>query len=221
MARNVFGIVCWGLYAIIVLVIFQVPKDGISIVGAGLTTGLGFAMQSILENFFYGISLMTGRIHVGDYIECDGIAGRVESITYQSTQITAAYGSVISFLNSALFSNNFKNMTRNHRYELSKVPVGVAYGTDVEQVRQLLIEALTPICHEQTADGQPLTDTSIPVSVSFADFGDSSVDLKVLIWMLVEEKYGLTGRLKEAIYNALNANNIEIPFPQRDVHLIS
>ena len=219
LARNVFGIVCWGLYAIIVLVIFQVPKDGISIVGAGLATGLGFAMQSILENFFYGISLMTGRIHVGDYIECDGIAGKVESITYQSTQITTADGSVIAFLNSALFSKNFKNMTRNHRYELIKVPVGVAYGTDVEQVRQLLIEALTPICHEQTADGQPLADTSIPVSVSFADFGDSSVDLLVGVWMLVEQKILLTARIKEAIYNTLNKNNIEIPFPQRDVHI--
>ena len=67
----------------------------------------------------------------------------------------------------------------------------------------------------------PITDPDRPVSVRFNDFGDSSVDLKVLIWMLVEEKYGLTGRLKEAIYNALNANNIEIPFPQCDVHLIS
>ena len=219
LARNVIGIVCWGLFIIIVLVIFQVPKDGISIVGAGLATGLGFAMQSILENFIYGISLMSGRIHVGDYIECDGIAGRVESITYQSTQITTNDGSVIAFLNSALFSKNFKNMTRNHRYELIKVPVGVAYGTDVEQVRQLLVEALQPLCHEENAAGQPLTDTNIPVSVAFSDFGESSVDLKVCIWMLVEEKLAITARVKEIIYNTLNKNGIEIPFPQRDVHL--
>ena len=219
LARNVIGIVCWGLFIIIVLVIFQVPKDGISIVSAGLATGLGFAMQSILENFIYGISLMSGRIHVGDYIECDGIAGRVESITYQSTQITTNDGSVIAFLNSALFSNNFKNMTRNHRYELIKVPVGVAYGTDVEQVRQLLVEALQPLCHEENAAGQPLTDTNIPVSVAFSDFGESSVDLKVCIWMLVEEKLAVTARVKEIIYNTLNKNGIEIPFPQRDVHL--
>ncbi len=219
LARNVIGIVNWGLFIIIVLVIFQVPKDGISIVSAGLATGLGFAMQSILENFIYGISLMSGRIHVGDYIECDGIAGRVESITYQSTQITTNDGSVIAFLNSALFSKNFKNMTRNHRYELIKVPVGVAYGTDVEQVRQLLVEALQPLCHEENAAGQPLTDTNIPVSVAFSDFGESSVDLKVCIWMLVEEKLAVTARVKEIIYNTLNKNGIEIPFPQRDVHL--
>ncbi|MBO4550165.1 MAG: mechanosensitive ion channel family protein, partial [Bacteroidaceae bacterium] len=65
LARNIIAIVCWGLYIIIVLVLFRVPKGGISIVSAGLATGLGFAMQSILENFFYGISLMSGRIHVG------------------------------------------------------------------------------------------------------------------------------------------------------------
>ena len=219
LARNIIGILCWGLYIILVLIIFKVPRDGISIVGAGLATGLGFAMQSILENFFYGISLMTGRIHVGDYIECDGIAGKVESITYQSTQITTTDGSVIAFLNSALFSKNFKNMTRNHRYELIKIPIGVAYGTDIEQVRQLLIEAITPICKEKNGAGQTITDTDIPVSVAFSDFGDSSVDLKVGIWMLVEEKFALTARIKEVIYNTLNKNSIEIPFPQRDVHI--
>jgi len=219
LARNIIGILCWGLYIIIILVIFQVPSEGISIVSAGLATGLGFAMQSILENFFYGISLMSGRIHVGDYIECDGIAGKVESITYQSTQITTADGSVIAFLNSALFRKNFKNMTRNHRYELIKIPIGVAYGTDVEQVRKMLVEAITPVCQEKTADGQPLTDTSIPVSVAFSDFGSSSIDLKVCVWMLVEQKLILTSRIKETIYNTLNKNNIDIPFPQRDVHI--
>ena len=219
LARNVIAILCWGLYAIIVLVIFRVPKDGISIVGAGLATGLGFAMQNILENFFYGISLMTGRIHVGDYIECDGIAGKVESITYQSTQITTADGSVIAFSNSALFNKNFKNMTRNHRYELIKIPVGVAYGTNVGQVRNFLIEALKPVYHEVNKAGQPVTDPNIPVTVAFSDFGDSSVDLNVCVWMLVEEKIALTARIKEVIYNTLNENNIEIPFPQRDVHI--
>ena len=220
LARNVIGILCWGIYFIIVLVVLDVPRSGISIVGAGLATGLGFAMQSILENFFYGISLMTGRIHVGDYIECDGIAGKVESITYQSTQIVTADGCVIAFMNSALFSKNFKNMTRNHRYELIKIPVGVAYGTNVEEVRKMLTEALMPVCLEKNADGQCITNVEEqPLKVTFVNFGDSSVDLAVCVWMLVEEKVALMGRVKEIIYNTLNANNIEIPFPQRDIHI--
>jgi small-conductance mechanosensitive channel len=201
-------------------VVLDVPRDGISIVGAGLATGLGFAMQSILENFFYGISLMTGRIHVGDYIECDGIAGKVESITYQSTQIVTTDGCVIAFMNSALFRKNFKNMTRNHRYELIKIPVGVAYGSNIEEVRKMLTEALMPVCLEKNADGQCITNVEEqPLKITFVNFGDSSVDLAVCIWMLVEEKVALMGRVKEIIYNTLNANNIEIPFPQRDVHI--
>ena len=220
LARNVIGILCWGIYFIIVLVILNVPRSGISIVSAGLATGLGFAMQSILENFFYGISLMTGRIHVGDYIECDGIAGKVESITYQSTQIVTTDGCVIAFLNSALFSKNFKNMTRNHRYELIKIPVGVAYGTNVDEVRKMLTDALLPVCQECNADGQCITNIEEqPLKVAFVGFGESSVDLAVCIWMLVEEKIALTGRVKEIIYNTLNRNHIEIPFPQRDVHI--
>lgn len=220
LARNVIAILCWGVYFIVALVILNVPKSGISIVTAGLATGLGFAMQDLIENFFYGLSLMTGRLRVGDYIECDGISGKVESITYQSTQVITADGCVIAFLNKALFSKNFKNMTRNHSYELIKIPIGVAYGTDIAQVRRLLLEALTPICQGKNAAGQPITDPHRSVSVLFSDFGDSSVDLFVCVWMLVEEKYALAGRVKETIYETLNANHISIPFPQRDIRII-
>jgi len=220
LARNVIAILCWGIYFIVALVILKVPKSGISIVTAGLATGLGFAMQDLIENFFYGLSLMTGRLRVGDYIECDGISGKVESITYQSTQVITADGCVIAFLNKALFSKNFKNMTRNHSYELIKIPVGVAYGTDIALVRQLLLDALTPVCQGENAAGQPIADPQRPVSVVFSNFGDSSVDLFVCIWMLVEEKYGLAGRVKETIYVTLNEHNISIPFPQRDVHIV-
>ncbi len=218
--KNVIAILTWGLYFIIALVILHVPKSGISIVTAGLATGLGFAMQELIENFFYGISLMTGRLRVGDYIECDGIIGQVESITYQSTQVTTADGCVISFLNKDLLNKNFKNMTRNHSYELITIPVGVAYGTNVDDVRYMLTQALRPICQEKNDAGQPITDPERPVSVRFADFGDNSVDLKVYVWMLVEQRYVLTARIKETIYNTLNENNISIPFPQRDIHLI-
>ncbi len=219
LARNVIAIVTWGLFAIITLVMLRVPSTGISIVSAGLATGVGFAMQSILENFFYGISLMTGRLRVGDYIECDGIAGKVDSITYQSTQILTADGCIIAFLNSTLFSKNFKNRTRNHSYELTKIPVGVAYGTDVNLVRKVLVEALTPLCDEVGTDGNLILQSGTKPSVAFSDFGDSSVDLLVCSWMLIQDKIPTTGRMKEIIYNTLNANNIEIPFPQRDVHI--
>ena len=219
LARNIIAILCWGLYIITVLVILNVPKSGISIVTAGLATGLGFAMQDLIENFFYGLSLMTGRLRVGDFIECDGVIGKVESITYQSTQVVTLDGYVISFLNKALFNGNFKNMTRNHSYAFVRVPVGVAYGTDVEHVRSLLTAALQPLSRECNVAGKHIIDPARPVAVVFSDFGDSSVDLYVALWMLVEERTMLVGRVKEIIYQTLNANNIEIPFPQREVRV--
>lgn len=218
LSRNVIAILVWGAYVIFILSLLQVPKSGISVVTAGLATGMGFAMKDLLENFFYGISLMTGRLRVGDYIECDGIQGKVESITYQSTSIITLDGSVMAFLNSALFNKNFKNLTRNHSYELQKIPVGVAYGTNVDQVRKMLVEALEKL-RTQTPDGRDVVNPNQPISVLFANFGDSSVDLVVVVWVLVDQKAAFLAKIKETIYNTLNENNIEIPFPQRDVHL--
>lgn len=218
LANNVFAILVWGSYILYVLFIFEVPKSGLSVVTAGLATGMGFAMKDLLENFFYGISLMTGRIRVGDYIECDGIQGRVDSITYQSTQLVAYDGSVIAFLNTQLFSKNFKNLTRNHHYELVKVPIGVAYGTNIQEVRNVLIERL---CHFRRTlpDGRELFRPDSDISVVFADFGASSVDLLVCYWVLVDQKIAVAGQVKETIYDTLNEHNFEIPFPQCDVHM--
>ncbi len=216
--NNVISIVVWGIYVVFALILLQVPSSGISIVAAGLATGLGFAMKDLLENFIYGLSLMSGRVRLGDYIECDGIQGKVESITYQSTQIVTLDGSVIAFLNTSLFNKNFKNLTRNHGYVLVKIPVGVAYGVNVNKVRTLLVKALEPLMVKNSA-GKFIVDPKQGISVSFSDFGDSSVNLFVVCWVLVEEKVSFIGKVNEVVYETLNRNHIEIPFPQRDVHI--
>ena len=220
LANNVIAIITWGMYAIISVKMLKIPSTAVSVISAGLATGVGFAMKDLLENFFYGISLMTGRVRVGDYIECDGIRGKVDSITYQSTQVLTGDGCVIAFLNSSLFSKNFKNITKNHSYELVKVPVGVAYGVNVEEVRQMLLATVRQYC-TKNAEGHDIISETRGISVVFDDFGDNSVNLFVSFWALAEEKFVVTGRIKEAIYNTLNEHNIEIPFPQRDVHIIS
>lgn len=220
LANNIIAICVWGLYAIISIRLLKIPSTAISVISAGLATGVGFAMKDLLENFFYGISLMTGRVRVGDFIECDGIRGKVESITYQSTQVVTADGCVIAFLNSSLFNKNFKNITKNHSYEMVAVPVGVAYGVNVDEVRKMLIEAVKNLACK-TPEGRDIIDLKKPVGVVFDDFGDNSVNLFVTYWVLVEQKFLMTGRVKEAIYNTLNAHNIEIPFPQRDLHIRS
>ena len=220
LANNVIAILVWGTYFIISIKLLRIPSTAIAVISGGLATGVGFAMKDLLENFFYGISLMTGRVRVGDFIECDGIRGKVDSITYQSTQVVTADGCVIAFLNSSLFSKNFKNITKNHSYELVTVPVGVAYGSNIDEVRTMLIEAVKGQM-AKNADGRDLIDSKKPVGVVFDDFGDNSVNLFVTYWALVEQKFIITGKVKEAIYNTLNAHNIEIPFPQRDLHIRS
>ena len=220
LARNIIALLIWGIYTIAVFLMLHVPGTGIAIVTGGLSTGMGFASKSLLENFFYGISLMSGRVRVGDYIEYDGMIGKVESITYQSTQITTLDGSVVAILNSDLFSKNFKNLTRNHQYERLAIPFGVSYGTNVDEVRHLIVEGIKKIC-KKTPDGRDIVNPKHPIVVAFADFGSSSVDLLLVVWVLVDQRISFTAQAKETIYQVLNANNIEIPFPQQDIYVRS
>lgn len=132
MIKNVVQVVVWGTWFIIGLIIMRVDTTWLTVIGAGLSTGVGFASKDIIENIYYGISLMTGRIKIGDLIECDGTRGRVASISYTSTLIEALDGSVIAFQNSQLFTLNYKNLTRNHGYVMSEIPFGVAYGSNAK-----------------------------------------------------------------------------------------
>ncbi len=212
MAKNVIQVVVWGIWLLIVLGLFKVNNTWLVVVSGGLSTGIGFAMKDIIENIYYGISLMTGRIKVGDLIECDGIRGSVSSINYTSTMVNTTDGSVIAFQNSQLFTKNYKNLTRNHGYELDVIVIGVAYGSNAAQVKALLTDTVSKLdCRDKKKD----------VNVVFSNFGANSIDFKVLVWVPVLTRTYADGEIKEAIYNCLNENNIEIPFPQRDIHIIN
>ena len=218
LAENIIGISLWGIYVIAIFLILKIPGGAIKVIGAGLATGLGFAMKDILNNFFYGVQLMSGRVRVGDFIECDGIRGKVDSINYQSTQIIASDGSVMAFPNATLFNKNFKNLTKNHSYELLSFDVGVKYGVEVDKVRAIIQEALVPL-EKKDVYGRDIVDPKYGIQVRFKDFGDNSVNLSVYQYITVEEHYTYPARAKELIYNALNENGIEIPFPQRDLYI--
>ena len=218
LANNVIGILVWGTYFIVTVSLLNIPTKSLSVITAGLAAGLGFAMKDILNNFFYGVQLMSGRLRVGDYIECDGVRGKVENISYQSTQIEATDGSVMAIPNSSLFAKNFKNLTRNHSYEFLGLPVGVAYGTDVERTRKVILRALAPL-RKPDKFGRPVIDEKYGVQVVLGGFGDSSVDLVVKQYVLVDQRVGYTAAANERIYNALNEAGIQIPFPQRDINI--
>lgn len=212
MVKNVLQVVVWGIWFIASLALFHVSSQWLVIITGGLSTGIGFASKEILENIYYGIALMTGRVKIGDLIVCDGIRGTVSSISYTSTMVTAVDGSVIAFTNSQLFTKNYQNMTRNHGYERHILDVGVAYGTNVAECRKLLIDAISKLDCVNHEEGKG-------VSIVLKELGDSSLVLKVIVWVSVYTAYADDGIILECIYNTLNENNIEIPFPQTDVHM--
>lgn len=218
LANSIISIITWGAYIITCFLLLHIPSTAISIVSAGLATGVGFALKDVINNFFYGVSLMSGRLRVGDYVECDDVRGVVDSINYQSTLIETEYGSIMAFPNANLFQKNFKNLTRNNAYELIILPVGIQYGSDISKVRELLKSALIKL-NVKDKYGRNVLNTKYGIVVRLAEFGDSSIVLKVYQQVLVTERYTYMAAANETIYNTLNANNIVIPFPQRDVYI--
>ena len=212
MGKNVVQVLVWGSWFMITMSILGISMSWLLVVTGGLSTGVGFASKDIIENIYYGISLMTGRIKVGDLIQVDDITGRVTSISYTSTVVEALTGEVISFQNSQLFSKNYKNLTRNHEYVLQIIPFGVAYGSNIQQVKQLIETTLT----EMHIEG---TDPEKPIITRVSELGDSSVNFKLFVWTEALLRGPVASQVLTAVYDTLNQNNIEIPFPQQDVHI--
>jgi small-conductance mechanosensitive channel len=219
LGNSIISVLVWFTYIVIIVLTLHIPTSSLSLVAGGLSAGIGFALKDTLNNFIYGIQLMSGRLRVGDWIVCDGIRGKVTHIGYQSTEIETVDGAEMSFLNATLFAKNFSNLTRNHGYEFVKIIVGVAYGTDIQRVRELLTEAMKTLQDKDTF-GRDIVDSNRGVTISLEDMDDSAVTIAVKQRVLVAERVGYIDRAKELIYNTLNDNGIAIPFPQCDVHLV-
>lgn len=212
MGRNVVQVIIWGAWFLITMAILGISMEWLMVVTGGLSTGIGFASKDIIENIYYGISLMTGRIKVGDWIQVDGTMGKVTSISYTSTVIESLYGEVITFQNSQLFSKNYKNLTRNHGYVLQVIPYGVAYGSNLQQVIALADAAVNGLHHQWM-------DNTKKVKSVVGELGDSSVNLKMFVWADAVKKSYVISDVLRTIYDTLNQNGIEIPFPQQDIHI--
>ena len=213
MLINVLQVVVWGIWLLISLGLLHVSNTWLVVISGGLSTGIGFAMKDILENIYYGISLMAGRVKVGDWIECDGTKGKVSSISYTSTMLEAIDGSVIAFTNSQLFTKNYKNLTKNHGFVLAQLPFGVAYGSNIKQVTKLVEDAVLKLHHQWL-------DPEKRVKVVFRELGDSSINFTLLCWVDAVKQIYVVSDVMQTIYDTLNEHGIEIPFPQCDVHLV-
>ena len=219
LGNSIITVLIWFIYAVIVVTEWRIPTGSLGLVAGGLSAGIGLSLKDIINNFIYGIQLMGGRIRVGDWIECEGVRGRVTAISYQCVQVETIEGTEMSFLNSSLFGKNFNNLTRNNSYELVKIIVGVAYGTDIQKAREVITQAMQTM---RTKDryGREIVDPKNGVYVVVEEMSDSTVDLAVKQYILVAERIPYVDKAKEVVYNALNAAGITIAFPQCDVHLI-
>jgi small-conductance mechanosensitive channel len=212
MGKNVIQVIVWGAWFLITMSILGISLAWLMVVTGGLSTGIGFASKDIIENIYYGITLMAGRIKVGDWIQVDGTMGKVTSISYTSTVVESLYGEIITFQNSQLFTKNYKNLTRNHGYVLAVVHYGVAYGSNLQQVIELVDTAVNQMKHKWM-------DKSKKAKSVVGELGDSSVNLKMFVWADAPKQSYVVSDVLNTIYDTLNKNGIEIPFPQQDVHI--
>ena len=213
MGRNVIQVLVWGIWLLLSLSILNISVTWLVAISGGLSTGVGFASKDIIENIYYGASLMAGRVKVGDWIQVDGTMGRVTSISYTSTVVESLYGEIITFQNSQLFTKNYKNLTRNHGYVLAVVPFGVAYGSNLRQVSTLVENAVNDLHHQWM-------DPTKPVKSVVAQMNDSSIDFNLFVWADAPKKSYVVSDVLKCVYDTLGANGIQIPFPQRDVHIV-
>jgi len=213
MGKNVIQVFVWGVWLMLSLSIMHISVAWLLAISGGLSTGIGFASKDIIENIYYGASLMAGRIKVGDWIQVEGTVGKVMSINYTSTVIESLYGEVITYQNAQLFSKNYKNLTSNHGYVLAVVPFGVAYGSNLKDVTNLVEEALNNMHHQWM-------DQTKRVRCVCSELGDSSVNFNLFVWADAPKKSYVVSDVLKRVYDILNENGIQIPFPQRDIHLI-
>lgn len=219
LGNSIISVMVWFIYIVIVIEEWKIPTGSLGLVAGGLSAGIGLALKDIINNFIYGIQLLGGRLRVGDWIECDGVRGKVTSINYQCVQVETVDKTEMSFLNESLFGKNFNNLTRNNSYERIKIGVSVAYGTDIAKVREVLTEAMQQM---RTKDryGRDVVEPNYGFRVIVTKMADSGVEVAVKQDVLVAEQIDYIDKAKEVVYNALNAAGITIPFPQCDVHMI-
>ena len=216
--NSIISVIIWFLYIAIFVNTLKIPIGSLTMIAGGLSAGIGLAMKDVINNFFCGIQLVGGRLRVGDYIECDGVRGKVLSIGYQSTQILTRDDTVMIFTNSTLFNKNYKNLSLGGAYERIKVFFPLGYGTDIEKVRTLLMDAIKTLqakdkFHRDILD--PTRDTRITVY----DFGERGVEIALFQHVLVEERGRYLGKMRELIYKTLIDNGIHIPAHQIEVQL--
>jgi potassium efflux system protein len=206
--------VTWVLGASFGLKILHIDLTALAVVAGALGVGIGFGLQNIVANFVSGLVLLFERpIEVGDRITIQDLEGNVRDINFRSTTIVTNDNITIVVPNSQFVNNEVTNWSHGDPRVRIHVPVGVAYGSDVAAVTEALL----------TVAGRTEGVLATPSpAVFFLEFGDSSLNFDLLVWMDDPAHHAqLRSRLNYGIDAEFRRRRIEIPFPQRDVHIRS
>jgi potassium-dependent mechanosensitive channel len=207
-------------YVLLTLVLFAalieagVDLSKFTVITGALGVGLGFGLQNVVSNFVSGLILLFERpIRVGDTVDVNGLVGTVKRIGARSSTVQTYQGSEVIVPNSNLISNQVINWTLSTPWRRVEVPVGVAYGTNPEQIIALLVEV---------AGSNPGVMRDPKPSAFFVGFGDSALNFELRFWAARQESwFQLKSDVTTSVAKALQEAGIEIPFPQRDLHVRS
>ncbi len=216
-----------GYYIIIIIAFFSALKSvginlsSLAVVAGALSVGIGFGLQNIVSNFVSGLILMFERsIKIGDYIQLsDDIRGRVTDIRMRSATIRTNANIDVIVPNQNFIQNNVINWTMKDNLKRFEIPFGVKYGTTPQQVIDVILKAV-----KESGFKDIYSSRTRYTRVIMTEMGDSSVNYNLFVWIRGREilyPKRTTSRFLILIYNALNENNIEIPFPQVDLHVRS
>lgn len=208
-----YTMIAVGFYVAFQLV--GVDLSSLAIIAASLGVGVGFGLQNIINNLVSGIIILAERpISIGDRIEVGGVAGRVTKIQIRSTTVVTNDNITMIVPNADFISNTVTNWSHGDPKVRIRVPVGVAYGSDLKLLQQLLLEA--------AAEHPKALRDPTPV-VLFTEFGDSSLNFELGVWTqeMTATPIHFTSEMNFIIEQKLRENGIEIPFPQRDLHVRS
>lgn len=199
---------------IVLLQIWGLDVGSLTILASVLGVGIGFGVQNIANNFISGIIITFERpIQIGDFVKVGDLLGTVERIGARSTEICTLDQVTIIVPNSRFLETEVINWSHGNPISRLRIPVGVAYGSDIDKVQTALLEAVK---------NHPEVLLQPPPQVWFQGFGESSLDFDLLVWTGEPKKqFKVKSDLNYRIEACLRHHTIEIPFPQRDLHLRS
>jgi len=214
-ATKIFGYAFLTLGFYVALVVNGVNLSSLAVVAGALGVGIGFGLQNIVSNFVSGLIILAERpIAIGDRIEVGGVAGQVRKISLRSTIVVTNDNISIIVPNSDLITHPITNWSYGDPKVQFRIPIGVAYGTDIEKFQRVLLEV---------AAGHVSVLSIPPPSIYFESFGDSSLNFELGLWTqdMAHSPRRFRSEINFALERKLREAGIEIPFPQRVVHLRS